>query len=72
MGQEFGRIIHNQDLDDYRRVGFSDIQVSSIKELFRNKCNGSTEMDLKAFAKLMYISDIDAKPVFLSKLITDL
>ena len=31
MGQDFAKIIHNDDMKDYTKIGFSDLQRESLR-----------------------------------------
>lgn len=53
MGQDFSSIIHNEDLQDFERGGFSTKQRDKIKELFKQKTKNTGEMNLEQFSALL-------------------
>ena len=63
MGADFSSIIHDEDLDDQTRVGFSESQIKVIKRKFFDKCGNGVTMNKSDFAKLLCLDEDSATPV---------
>ena len=63
MGADFSKIIHDEDLDDQTRVGFSESQIKVIKRKFFDKCSNKISMNKSDFSKLLGLDEESSTPV---------